>query len=215
MVHLVLVVEVVTMEEVDQGSVLFSVLVEVIYYLIMIDFLFYINIYTHFIGGSSYIGGCNAAYDIAYLPGVTSTTNTETMPGGSTRSDYIPGVGVGNVGAYNALQSPGGNGAIVLTFHPSPTAPPSTSPSLSPTSAVPLASTSTVVLPILSSGMIAAVGGFVVGITLMIMLYFCTRASKHHSHRAEYTPVLREVFFTTTGSVKGKHKVVTRRIIRI
>jgi len=38
------------------------------------------------------------------------------MPGGSTRSDYTPGVGVGNVGLYDALQSPGGNGAIVLTF---------------------------------------------------------------------------------------------------
>jgi hypothetical protein len=38
------------------------------------------------------------------------------MPGGSTRSDYIPGVGIGNVGKFAALQSPGGNGAIVLTF---------------------------------------------------------------------------------------------------
>jgi hypothetical protein len=41
------------------------------------------------------------------------------MPGGSTRSDYITGVGVGNVGKFAALQSPGGNGAIMLTFHSS------------------------------------------------------------------------------------------------
>ena len=51
----------------------------------------------HFLGGSSYIGGCNPAYPITYLPGVTGETNTETMPGGSTRSDYISGVGVGKV----------------------------------------------------------------------------------------------------------------------
>ena len=38
------------------------------------------------------------------------------MPGGWTKRDYITGVGVGNVGKYAALQSPGGNGAIVLTF---------------------------------------------------------------------------------------------------
>ena len=79
----------------------------------------------------------------------------------------------------------------------------------------------TIRLPILSSAMIAAVGGFVIGVflmmcfcTLMIMMYFCTRASKDHHHRAEYTPELQEVFLTT-GSVKGKHKVVTRRIIHI
>ena len=118
--YMVLVVEVVTMEEVDQViHLVFSVLVEVIYYLIIIDFLFYIYtyIYTCIVGGSSYIGGCNAAYDITYLPGVTGTTNsTETMPGGSTRSDYITGVGVGKVGAYAVHQSPGGNGAIMLTF---------------------------------------------------------------------------------------------------
>ena len=72
--------------------------------------------FIHFIGGSSYIGGCDAAYPITYLPGVTGTNSTETLPGGSTRSDYIPGVGVGNVGKFAALQSPGGNGAIVLTF---------------------------------------------------------------------------------------------------
>jgi len=71
------------------------------------------------IGGSSYMGGCKPAYPITYLPGVTGTTSTETMPGGSTRSDYISGVGVGNVGKFAALQSPGGNGAIVLTFHSS------------------------------------------------------------------------------------------------
>jgi hypothetical protein len=202
------------------------------------------------------------------------------LPGGSTRSDYISGVGVGNVGKYATLQPPGGNGAIVLTFIS--TASPSTSPSLSPSTAVPSASTSipvkshrdnlrskgfqsghfpsgtffpqkeveeqehkeeedvfledsplsrdvyqsktsrnTIRLPILSSAMIAAVGGFVIGLflmmffcTLMIMMYFCTRASKDHHHRAEYTPELREVFLTT-GSVKRKHKVVTRRIIRI
>ena len=73
----------------------------------------------HFIGGSSYIGGCNPAYPITSLPGVTGTTNTETMPGGSTRSDYISGVGVGKVGTYGTLQSPGGNGAIMLTFNSS------------------------------------------------------------------------------------------------
>jgi hypothetical protein len=68
------------------------------------------------------------------------------MPGGSTRSDYIPGVGVGKVGAYGGtLQSPGGNGAIVLTFilataTPSfspTTAQPTTAPSSSPTTALP------------------------------------------------------------------------------
>ena len=81
----------------------------------------YKYVYLHVIGGSSYIGGCNPAYPITYLPGVTgiTSTSTETMPGGSTRSDYIPGVGVGNVGVYAALQSPGGNGAIVLTFYSS------------------------------------------------------------------------------------------------
>ena len=103
----------------------------------MTDFLFckriykYIyTIYIHFKGGSSYIGGCNAAYPITYLSGVTGTTNTQTMPGGSTRSDYIPGVGVGNVGAHATLQSPGGNGTIVLTFIPT-----TATPSFSPTTA--------------------------------------------------------------------------------
>ena len=80
---------------------------------ILLDYKY---VYLHFIGGSSYIGGCNPANPITYLPGVTGTTSTETLPGGSTRSDYIPGVGVGNVGKFAALQSPGGNGAIVLTF---------------------------------------------------------------------------------------------------
>jgi len=75
--------------------------------------------FIHIVGGSSYIGGCNPAYDITYLPGVTGTNSTETLPGGSTRLDYIPGVGVGKVGKFTALQSPGGNGAIVLTFHSS------------------------------------------------------------------------------------------------
>jgi hypothetical protein len=157
--------------------------------------------YIHIIGGSSYIGGCDEAYPITYLPGVTGITgvstyvhdgdvtgtkstftlpggssrtdylhdgevnsakstqtlpggstrtdylhdgevnstkstqtlpgvstrtdylhgftvikSAQTLPGGSTRRDYIPGVGVGNVGKYATLQSPGGNGAIVLTF---------------------------------------------------------------------------------------------------
>ena len=80
-------------------------------------------IYIHVVGGSSYIGGCNAAYPITYESGVTGTTNTETLPGGSTRSDYIPGVGVGKVGAHATLQSPGGNGAIVLTFIPTTATP--------------------------------------------------------------------------------------------
>ena len=71
-----------------------------------------------FIGGSSYIGGCNAAYPITYLPGVTGTVpGSQTMPGGSNRSDYIPEVGVGKVGAYDTLL-PGGNGAIVLLLYP-------------------------------------------------------------------------------------------------
>ena len=83
------------------------------------------------IGGSSYIGGCNAAYPITYLPGVTGTTSIDTMPGGSTRSDYITDVGVGKVGVYAALQSPGGNGAIVLTFS-STAAFPTSSPSFAP-----------------------------------------------------------------------------------
>ena len=88
-------------------------------------------VYIHVIGGSSYIGGCNPAYPITYLPGVTGTTSTETLPGGSTRSDYITGAGVGKVGVYAALQSPGGNGAIVLTFT-STAASPTTSPSFTP-----------------------------------------------------------------------------------
>ena len=80
----------------------------------------YKYVYLHVIGGSSYIGGCNPAYPITYLPGVTGTVpGSQTMPGGSTRSDYITGVGVGKVGKFAALQSPGGNGAIVLTFNSS------------------------------------------------------------------------------------------------
>jgi hypothetical protein len=75
--------------------------------------------FIHIVGRSSYIGGCNAAYDITHLPGVIGTNSTETMPGGSTRSDYIPGVGVGKFGKFAALQSPGGNGTIILTFYSS------------------------------------------------------------------------------------------------
>jgi len=77
-----------------------------------------------------------ATNPITYLPGVTGTTTTQTLPGGSTRSDYIPGVGVGNVGAYGALQSPGGNGAILL-YYTTLTASPSASPSLVPTTVIP------------------------------------------------------------------------------
>jgi len=68
------------------------------------------------IGGSSYIGGCVAADSIVYAPGLTTNYNSPVLPGGSTRSDYISGVGIGNVGTYNTLQPAGGNGAIVLTF---------------------------------------------------------------------------------------------------
>ena len=102
--------------------------------------------YLHFIGGSRYIGGCNPVYPITYESGVTGTVpGSQTLPGGSTRSDYIPGVGVGKVGAYATLQSPGGNGAIVLTFIPiaatpsfSPTtAQPTKAPSYTPTTALP------------------------------------------------------------------------------
>jgi len=98
-----------------------------------------INTYT---GGSSYTGGCIAANPVFYLPGVTGNTSTETMPGGWTRSDYIPGVGVGKVGAYATFQSPGGNGAIVLTFIPK-----TATPSFSPTTAQP----TTAFLPIVPS----------------------------------------------------------------
>jgi len=77
-----------------------------------------------------------AAIPITYEPGVTGTTSTQTLPGGSTRSDYISGVGVGNVGAYGALQSPGGNGAILL-YYTTLTASPSASPSLVPTTVIP------------------------------------------------------------------------------
>jgi hypothetical protein len=57
--------------------------------------------------------------------------------GGSARSDYIPGVGVGKNGTYAARQSPGGNGIIVLTFIPtsSPSATPST---IVPTTSIPV-----------------------------------------------------------------------------
>ena len=218
-----------------------------------------------FIGGSSYIGGCNAAYPITYLPGVTGTVpGSQTMPGGSNRSDYIPEVGVGKVGAYDTLL-PGGNGAIVLTFipktsfSPSKTPSPSTAlptyaPSVKPTTAQPTTAPSTIptttqpislpivptnqlpicpdgwtlkvryscqsqwtkadnviledspvsndvyqqesldtVLPSLSSEIKYAVGGFVAGITLMLVLYFFTRASKEkyvYPNRTEYTPIM-------------------------
>jgi len=54
------------------------------------------------------------------------------MSGGSTISDYIPCVGVGKVGEYATLQSPGRNGAIVLTFIPT-----TATQSFSPTTALP------------------------------------------------------------------------------
>ena len=49
------------------------------------------------------------------------------------------------------------------------------------------------VLPSLSSEIKYAVGGFVAGITLMLVLYFCTRASKEkyvYPNRTEYTPIM-------------------------
>jgi len=135
----------------------------------------------HIIGGSSYMGGCNAAYPITYLSGVTGTTSIQTMPGGSNRSDYIPGVGVGNVGIYAALQSAGGNGAIVLTFtSPSaalstfPSAAPSTSPSAAPstsTSTAPSTSTSKVINIIV---IVAIVIGSIlfIGMIIFYCIYF-------------------------------------------
>jgi hypothetical protein len=140
-----------------------------------------IYIYMHIIGGSSYIGGCNPAYPITYLSGVTGTTSTQTMPGGSNRSDYIPGVGVGNVGKYAALQSAGGNGAIVLTFT-SPSAAPTTSPSAAPftspsaapsssPSAVPSTSTSKIINIII---IVAIVIGSILfsGMIIFYCIYF-------------------------------------------
>jgi hypothetical protein len=271
-VNMVVVVVVAIMEEVEQLTIIGLVVVEVILFdndrfPVLYDET--INICMHAIGGSSYIGGCYPANLITYLPGVTGNTNTETMPGGSTRSDYIPGVGVGKVGVYaTPLQSPGGNGAIVLTFIPR-TAPPSTfptsAPSYTPTTALPTYAPSTIpttarpttapsstpstalptyapsvvptyqlpicpvgwtlnfryscnfkeehvfledspvsndvyqpvsfdtVLPSLSSEIKYAVGGFVAGITLMLVLYFCTRASKEkyvYPNRTEYTPIM-------------------------
>jgi hypothetical protein len=198
-------------------------------------------IYIHAIGGSSFIGGCK--YDFTYLPGVTGTTNTDTMPGGSTNSDYISGVGVGKVGTYGTVQSQGGNGAIVLTFIPT-TAQPTYAPSFSPTTAQPISlpdrptiqlpicrdgstlhcfcqwtfsqeqehmlledspvsndvyqpESLDTVLPSLSSEIkyatVGVIGGFVAGITLMLVLYFCTRASKEkyvYPNRTEYTPIM-------------------------
>ena len=64
-------------------------------------------------GGTATTGGSSGAQ---VSLGTLGITNNQTMPGGLTRSDYIHGVGIGNVGKYAALQSPGGNGAIVLTF---------------------------------------------------------------------------------------------------
>jgi len=66
--------------------------------------LYTIKIFIHIIGGSSYIRGCDKAYPITYLPGVTGITgvsayhylhdgdvtvieSTQTLPGGSTRRD--------------------------------------------------------------------------------------------------------------------------------
>ena len=48
-------------------------------------------------------------------------------------------------------------------------------------------------LPFLSSEIKYAVGGFLAGITLMLVLYFCTRASKEkcvYPNRTEYTPIM-------------------------
>jgi hypothetical protein len=140
----------------------------------------------HIIGGSSYMGGCNAAYPITYLSGVTGTTSTQTMPGGSNRSDYIPGVGVGNVGVYAALQSAGGNGAIVLTFtstsaalSTSPSAAPSTSTSAAPcTSPSAAPSTSTSATPSTSTSKIIniiIIVAIVIGSILFIgmIIFYC------------------------------------------
>jgi len=66
-------------------------------------------------GGSSYIGRCSAISPITYYPGVTGTTNTVTLPGGSTANGYISGVGVGSISTMGTMQSPGGNGAIMVT----------------------------------------------------------------------------------------------------
>ena len=82
---MVLVVGVVTMEEMDQLTELRrSVVVEIIIFDYNNIFILrdYIYVYLHVIGGSSYIGGCNPAYPITYLPGVTgiTSTRTETMP---------------------------------------------------------------------------------------------------------------------------------------
>ncbi len=228
------------MEEVDQLTDIGLVLVEVI----LFDYDRFavlnnetINTYT---GGSSYTGGCIAANPIFYLPGVTGNTSTETMPGGWTRSDYIPGVGVGKVGTYATLQPQGGNGAIVLTFIPK-----TATPSFSPTTAQPSYAPSTISLPDLptnqlpicrdgstlhcscqwtfsqeqehvileespvsndvyqpesldivppsSSSDFKYAVGFVAGITLMLVLYFCTRASKEkyvYPNHTEYTPIM-------------------------
>ena len=51
-------------------------------------------------------------------------------------------------------------------------------------------------LPSLSSEIkyaVGVIGGFVAGITLMLVLYFCTRASKEkcvYPNRTEYTPIM-------------------------
>ena len=207
--------------------------------MIMIDFLFYINIYIY-----TFHRRIKLYRTITYLPGVTGNTSTQTMPGGSTRSDYIPGVGVGNVRAYEILKSSGGHGAILLTFIPK-TATPSFSPTttqpisnpVSPTIQLPICRDGSTlhcscqwtflqeqeqehvflkdspvssdvyqpesldtVLPSLSSEInyqfliiVATVGGFIAGITLMLVLYFCTRASKEkyvYPNCTEYTPIM-------------------------
>ena len=49
------------------------------------------------------------------------------------------------------------------------------------------------VLPSLSSEIKYAVGGFVAGITLLLVLQFCTRASREkymYPNRTEYTPIM-------------------------
>ena len=136
------------------------------------------------------------------------------MPGGSTRSDYISGVGVGKVGKFAALQSPGGNGAIVLTFTPTatPICPDGRTQNIryscrraeyvfledSPVSndVYQPESLDTILLSLFSEinyqflFIVAAVGGFVAG---MLVLYFCTRASKEkyvYPNRTEYTPIM-------------------------
>ena len=157
----------------------------------------------HFIGGSSYIGGCNPAYPITYLPGVTGTTSTETMPGGSARSDYIPGVGVGNVGKFATLQSPGGNGAIVLTFIS--TASPSTSSLLSPTTTVPSATTSILVKTHRDNLNILFWLFFILGIVIFLAHFY-----RKHWYPVDYLAAFEELQREdNTVTVNGHGEVVS------